>query len=230
MHSNESKHAWYLFRNFENLYTAGVSRRQVKNLTKSVKNIKILEFGVCIWNHHKKCIQMSPNMPGICLDICEIFENFEEEKCMDGESNGRVQSINTLYNIYIYLLCMYIAGLPDVVGPAEPRDAGRRSLHDARERRRSLGGVSSASAAAAGRGHVLPRRDALDDGGPTAPTAQPHPTHGARQHVVNKLNLFPSFFILFLICFFPYFFSLPLRTHFLLYTKQKQYLWHFFMN
>ena len=34
------------------------------------KNNNILEFGDYIWNHHKKCIQMSPNMPGICLDIC----------------------------------------------------------------------------------------------------------------------------------------------------------------
>ena len=47
-----------------------------------------------IWNHHGKCIQMNTNMPGIGLNICEILEFCETKRvCMDGETNGRVQSI-----------------------------------------------------------------------------------------------------------------------------------------
>ena len=44
---------------------AGVSRRQDQNVTNFVKNVTILEFGYYIWNPYKKCIQKSPNMPGI---------------------------------------------------------------------------------------------------------------------------------------------------------------------
>ena len=53
-------------------HAAGVSRRQVKMFTKVLKNVNILEFGDYIWNHHDKCIQISTNMPGICLEIYEI--------------------------------------------------------------------------------------------------------------------------------------------------------------
>ena len=35
-----------------------------------LKNVKILEFGDYIWNHHEKCIQISTHMPGIGLEIC----------------------------------------------------------------------------------------------------------------------------------------------------------------
>ena len=44
---------------------AGVSRRQHQNVTNFVNNFNILEFGYYIWNPHEKCIQKSPNMPGI---------------------------------------------------------------------------------------------------------------------------------------------------------------------
>ena len=49
-----------------------------------LKNIKMLVFYDYIWNHYKKCIQISTNMPGICSLICEImrehFRNFREQK------------------------------------------------------------------------------------------------------------------------------------------------------
>ena len=45
-------------------YAAGMSRRQVQNVTKI---FKIVEFHDYIWNHNEKCIQISTNMPGICL-------------------------------------------------------------------------------------------------------------------------------------------------------------------
>ena len=34
--------------------------------------LKILEFGDSIWNHNEKCIEISTNMPGIGLEMCEI--------------------------------------------------------------------------------------------------------------------------------------------------------------
>ena len=53
-------------------HAADMSRRQVQNVPKSSKNSNILEFHDHIWNHHEKCIQISTNMPGIGLEICEI--------------------------------------------------------------------------------------------------------------------------------------------------------------
>ena len=53
-------------------HAAGECRRQVKNLTHFVKNVKIVEFHDHIWNHHEKCIQQSTNMPGIGSLIREI--------------------------------------------------------------------------------------------------------------------------------------------------------------
>ena len=35
-------------------------------------NVQIVEFHFYIWNHRGKCIQISPNMPGIGLVIHEI--------------------------------------------------------------------------------------------------------------------------------------------------------------
>ena len=52
--------------------TTGGSRRQVKNVSNFVKNVKIVEFHDNIWNHHNKCIQISTNMPGIGSLIREI--------------------------------------------------------------------------------------------------------------------------------------------------------------
>ena len=53
-------------------HAAGECRRQVKNVTNFVKNVKIVEFNGRIWNHHEKCIQISTNMPSIGLVIPEI--------------------------------------------------------------------------------------------------------------------------------------------------------------
>ena len=43
------------------------------------KNVNILEFGDYIWNHHEKCIEISTNMPGIGLEICEISRIFKQQ-------------------------------------------------------------------------------------------------------------------------------------------------------
>ena len=51
---------------------AGVSGRQVRNFTKLLKNVNILEYHEHIWYHHVKCIQMRPNMPDIVSLIREI--------------------------------------------------------------------------------------------------------------------------------------------------------------
>ena len=62
-----------------NAYNAvGMSRRQDKNVTHFVKNVNILEFGYYIWNPYEKCIQKSPNMPGIGSLIREIDVNISE--------------------------------------------------------------------------------------------------------------------------------------------------------
>ena len=42
------------------------------------KNVKILEFGDYIWNHHEKCIQNSTNMPGIGSFIRVIHVKISE--------------------------------------------------------------------------------------------------------------------------------------------------------
>ena len=51
------------------------------------KNVNILEFGDCIWNHHEKCIHISTNMPDTGLRIWET-----KQFCIDGETNDGVQS------------------------------------------------------------------------------------------------------------------------------------------
>ena len=59
---------------------AGVCRRQDQNVNKQkiVKNVNILEFGYHIWNPYEKCIQKSPNMPGIGSLIHEIDVKISE--------------------------------------------------------------------------------------------------------------------------------------------------------
>ena len=47
-------------------------KRQVKNVTTFVKNVKIVEFYDHIWSHSEKIIQISTNMPGIGSLIREI--------------------------------------------------------------------------------------------------------------------------------------------------------------
>ena len=49
-----------------------------KNLTKFVKYVENVEFHDHIWNHHKKCIQISANMPSIGLVIPEITSEMLE--------------------------------------------------------------------------------------------------------------------------------------------------------
>ena len=43
------------------------------NCHKMLKNFKILEFCDYIWNHHEKCNEISTNMPGMSLEICEMW-------------------------------------------------------------------------------------------------------------------------------------------------------------
>ena len=61
-------------------HTAGEGRRQVKNLTHFVKNVKIVEFHNYIWNQREKCIQISTNMPSIGLVISEIAFEMQENQ------------------------------------------------------------------------------------------------------------------------------------------------------
>ena len=49
-----------------------MSRLRDQNVTNFVKNVNILEFGYYILNPYEKCIQKSPNMPGIGSLIHEI--------------------------------------------------------------------------------------------------------------------------------------------------------------
>ena len=53
-------------------HAAGVSRRQVQNVTIFPQNVRIIEFQYYIWNQRGKCIQISTNMPGIGSVIREI--------------------------------------------------------------------------------------------------------------------------------------------------------------
>ena len=69
-----SNKLWYL----NAFYATGECRQQVKNLTKFVKNVEIVEFHDHIWNHHEKCIQISTNMPGIGSLIREIAVEISE--------------------------------------------------------------------------------------------------------------------------------------------------------
>ena len=55
-----------------------MSRRQDQIVTNLVKNVNILESGYYISNPYEKCIQKSPNMPGIGSLIREIDVNISE--------------------------------------------------------------------------------------------------------------------------------------------------------
>ena len=57
---------------------AGISRRQVKNVTNFVKNVRIVEIHDHIWSHHKKYIQISTNMTVIGSLIREKGVNISE--------------------------------------------------------------------------------------------------------------------------------------------------------
>ena len=56
----------------------------IKKYHKKFKNVTILEFGNYIWNHHEKCIQISTNMSGIGLEICEILRILRGKMIMYG--------------------------------------------------------------------------------------------------------------------------------------------------
>ena len=60
-------------------HVAGKCRRQVKKVTKFVKNVEIVEFHSWICNHREKCIQISINMPWIGSVIRDIV--LEKEEC-----------------------------------------------------------------------------------------------------------------------------------------------------
>ena len=79
----------------DTLHAAGVSRRQSKMSKKFSKNVKIIELHYYIWPHRGKCSQISTNMPGIGLEMCEISRILRGKKtifvCMV-QTNGRVQS------------------------------------------------------------------------------------------------------------------------------------------
>ena len=71
LHNAMPKVIFFFFK-FNTYHAAGVSRRQVQNLTIFVKYFKIVAFHDHIWNYHEKCIQISTNMPSIGLVIPEI--------------------------------------------------------------------------------------------------------------------------------------------------------------
>ena len=51
---------------FNTFHAAGVSRRQSLNVPKISKFCNLVTIS---WNHSEKCIQVSTNMPDICLEI-----------------------------------------------------------------------------------------------------------------------------------------------------------------
>ena len=48
-----------------------------------LKNVNILEFCDYIWNHHEKRIEISTNMPGSGLEICEILRSFVKQNVFE---------------------------------------------------------------------------------------------------------------------------------------------------
>ena len=61
---------------------AGALSRQTHNkFTKCLKNVKIVDFHNCIWNRHRKCIQISTNMPRIKYGIILFHECIKMFKC-----------------------------------------------------------------------------------------------------------------------------------------------------
>ena len=54
------------------------------------KNVNILEFGDCIWNHHKKCIQISIHLHGIGSLIRECEK---ANTILLNKTNARVLSV-----------------------------------------------------------------------------------------------------------------------------------------
>ena len=55
-----------------------MSRRQVQNVDNLSKNVnKIVEFLGYFWTHDEKRIQVSTNMPGIGIVICDMIKGNE---------------------------------------------------------------------------------------------------------------------------------------------------------
>ena len=59
---------------------------EVKNVTKFVKNVEIVEFHDLMWNHSEKCIQIGTNIPGIGSLIREITVKFKKANRLIWES------------------------------------------------------------------------------------------------------------------------------------------------
>ena len=59
-------------------HAAGECRRQIKKLTKFVKNVKIVEFHDHIWYRNERCIQISTHMTSIGSLIREIAIEISE--------------------------------------------------------------------------------------------------------------------------------------------------------
>ena len=74
----ENKQINSMIRNYDVHASTDVSRRQYQNVTHFVKNVNIVEFGYFIWNPYEKCIQKSPNMPGIGSLLSEIAVKMSE--------------------------------------------------------------------------------------------------------------------------------------------------------
>ena len=94
---------------------AGVSRRQDQNVNNLVKKFNILEFGYYIWNPYEKCIQKSPNMPGIGsliremdVQISEIWET--NIPFMLSKTNALILSVNIFEGIIVWE-CETFSGL-----------------------------------------------------------------------------------------------------------------------
>ena len=85
-----------------------MSRRQDKNVTNFVKNVNIQEFGYYIWNPYEKCIQRSPNMPGIGslireIDIKIVRNLIKANKLLFSKTSSRVLGVEycTMFHLCI---------------------------------------------------------------------------------------------------------------------------------
>ena len=94
--------------------TMSMSRWQDKNVTFCfLKNVNILEFDYYIWNPCEKCIQNSPNKPGIGSLICEIdvkiWEIWETNILfLLGKTNARILSVKTRPRDLIIVHCIFL--------------------------------------------------------------------------------------------------------------------------
>ena len=66
------------------------------------------------WNHHEKCIQISTNMPDIGLEVCELRISDTKLFCIDGETNGHVQSIfkHLIFHLFLFQNLPFVGPIP----------------------------------------------------------------------------------------------------------------------